>query len=105
MRGIATHFTHHGIPARISFTAIALTSSPKGSPARRAPTPSMLGARTGRTGASRPPLFPDPPPKGSVPGRDRRRRERGQASGGENTTITRRSSVMWWNLCGTPAGT
>jgi hypothetical protein len=29
----------------------------------------------------------------------------GQASGGEKTTITRRSSVMWWNRCGTPAGT
>ncbi len=28
-----------------------------------------------------------------------------QASGGEKTTITRRSSLMWWNLCGTPAGT
>ncbi|GAA4659475.1 hypothetical protein GCM10023324_06380 [Streptomyces youssoufiensis] len=29
----------------------------------------------------------------------------GQLSGGEKTTMTRRSSEMWWNLCGTPAGT
>lgn len=28
-----------------------------------------------------------------------------QASGGENTTSTRRSSLMWWNLWATPAGT
>lgn len=29
----------------------------------------------------------------------------GQPSGGEKTTITFKGSVMWWNLCGTPAGT
>lgn len=28
-----------------------------------------------------------------------------QPSGGEKTTITRKSSVMWWNLWATPAGT
>lgn len=28
-----------------------------------------------------------------------------QLSGGEKTTITLRSSVMWWNLWAVPAGT
>ncbi|GAA2791572.1 hypothetical protein GCM10019017_41300 [Streptomyces showdoensis] len=39
---MATHFTHHGIPARISFTAIALTSSPEESgPAGSVRTPGV----------------------------------------------------------------
>ncbi|GGT07778.1 hypothetical protein GCM10010222_57150 [Streptomyces tanashiensis] len=95
---MATHFTHQGIPARISCTAIVPTSLSKNRPARCAPN--TLKARGGRkpVGVPRPPLSPDPPPRGSGSSDP-------QPSGGEKTTMTRRSSLMWWNLCSTPAGT
>ncbi|GHG25181.1 hypothetical protein GCM10018791_46170 [Streptomyces zaomyceticus] len=136
---MATHFTHQGIPARISCTAIVPTSLSKIRSAHSAPNTFKARGREGRTGALRPPLSPDPPPRGfdrrtpsaapipgstshvrkpswasdrppdsggALPDRSSRgRRSPPQLSGGEKTTITRRSSLMWWNLCSTPAGT
>ncbi|CAM5639588.1 hypothetical protein SLAVM298S_06754 [Streptomyces lavendulae subsp. lavendulae] len=46
----------------------------------------------------------DPPVRRPGPPADPSVRRR-QPSGGEKTTITFNGSVMWWNLCGTPAGT
>lgn len=56
-----------------------------------------------RTGAREPPDSPDPAPRGIRA--STLTRGGGHASGGENTTSTFRSSEMWWNLWGTPAGT
>lgn len=58
----------------------------------------MLGGGTGRAGAAEPLDSPERTLKGTA-------RSGGHPSGGEKTTMTRRSSLMWWNLCGTPAGT
>ena len=68
-------------------------------PVRRG-CPGAFDARTphGRMGV---PPAPGPPrnePRGDPEGLI-------HASGGEKTTRTRRSSVMWWKRCGTPAGT
>ncbi|GGS25442.1 hypothetical protein GCM10010221_23170 [Streptomyces parvus] len=100
MTGTAIHFTHQGIPANISRTAIASTSSlwilaldAKG--------------EKGSGGHAQPLKTPDRAPRDpreetTAPGRYG---QAPQPSGGEKTTITLRSSVMWWNLWATPAGT
>ncbi|GLV83444.1 hypothetical protein Slala03_31330 [Streptomyces lavendulae subsp. lavendulae] len=75
----------------------------------------MLGAHGAARGPASPrnPLIRPLGGPGPRPSPDRRRagppadppvRPR-QPSGGEKTTITFNGSVMWWNLCGTPAGT
>ncbi|GLX34727.1 hypothetical protein Sros01_08000 [Streptomyces roseochromogenus] len=77
---------------------------------------SCSDARSTRCGAGarEPSEPPDPPPRGTGPATLTRRRagppadppvRPRQPSGGEKTTITFNGSVMWWNLCGTPAGT
>lgn len=70
----------------------------------------MLGAHGAARGPASPrnPLIrplggPGPRPSAGGPVSPPVRRR--QASGGEKTTITFNGSVMWWNLCGTPAGT